>query len=78
MTSTSSPRTGRRRTPHARPDDDRPGPLVWQRTDTVGFAGYHAARRLSRLGRGTAAITLLNPTHREGRRPWHRVSRTTP
>lgn len=28
----------------------------------AGFAGYHAARRLSRLARGNADITLINPT----------------
>ncbi|PRY17737.1 NAD(P)/FAD-dependent oxidoreductase [Pseudosporangium ferrugineum] len=28
----------------------------------AGFAGYHAARRLSRLARGNADITVLNPT----------------
>ncbi|GAA3349458.1 hypothetical protein GCM10020358_71680 [Amorphoplanes nipponensis] len=28
----------------------------------AGFAGYHAARRLSRLARGTADITVINPT----------------
>jgi NADH:quinone reductase (non-electrogenic) len=28
----------------------------------AGFAGYHAARRLSRLARGHAEITLINPT----------------
>src|SRR5919202_7149310 len=28
----------------------------------AGFAGYHAARTLSRLSRGRAEITLVNPT----------------
>ena len=28
----------------------------------AGFAGYHAARKLSRLARGRAEIVLLNPT----------------
>ena len=28
----------------------------------AGFAGYHAARTLSRLSRGGAEITLINPT----------------
>jgi NADH:ubiquinone reductase (H+-translocating) len=28
----------------------------------AGFAGYHCARRLARLARGAADITLLNPT----------------
>ena len=27
----------------------------------AGFAGYHAARTLSRLSRGRAEITLINP-----------------
>src|SRR5215468_8826306 len=28
----------------------------------AGFAGYHAARTLSRLARGSAEITVVNPT----------------
>src|SRR5690242_8068457 len=28
----------------------------------AGFAGYHAARTLSRLARGRAEITMINPT----------------
>src|SRR5262245_4951698 len=28
----------------------------------AGFAGYHAARNLARLGRGKAEVVLVNPT----------------
>src|SRR5690349_5202387 len=57
MASTSSPVTGRRRAWDAGPGRDRPGPLVWQRTDTVGTELVFAAGGDPRTATGSAVVS---------------------
>jgi hypothetical protein len=56
MTSTSSPVTGRRRALDTGTGHDRPGPLVWQRTDTVGTELVFAAGGDPRTATGSAVV----------------------